>query len=246
MFQAVINQSGGSTARFGAGMWVSLAVHMGVFGGLVGLSGRETKLPEKAVELVFRQPIPPQPPRGSPTPKVAQTPPKPKPPPKELRQPRKIPPPPPEPVTTPPTPEPEPTSDDLPTVPGGDPHGVEHGGVVGAPPLAVPIDITPPTGGTGEEVLPFGMGMTPPQLVAEGRPVQYTPEAQRAGVNGLIIVRCTISREGDVNECHIIKGLPFMDEEVLESLTSRHYRPVTFQGRAISVKYTFNVRLKQP
>jgi protein TonB len=245
MFQAVMNQAGGSTARFGTGMWVSLAVHLGLFGGLVGLSGRGAALPEKAIEIGVFKHVPPQPPKGSPTPKLAtQPPPKPKPR-HELRQPRKIPPPPQEPVAQTP-PEPEPAQEELPSVPGGDPHGVETGGVVGATALAVPIDITPPAGGTGEEVMPFGMGMTPPQLVSEGTSLRYTSEAMQARVSGLLIARCTISSEGDVKECHVIKGLPFMDEAVLESLTSRHYRPVTWQGRAVSVKYTFNVRLKLP
>jgi protein TonB len=49
-----------------------------------------------------------------------------------------------------------------------------------------------------------------------------------------------------VENCRIIKGLPHMDETVLESLTSRRYRPVTFQGRPVSVSYTFNVRLEMP
>ena len=61
-----------------------------------------------------------------------------------------------------------------------------------------------------------------------------------------VIARCTITQEGEVERCRIIKGLPHMDEAVLEALTSRHYRPVSFQGRPVSASYTFQVKLALP
>ncbi len=32
----------------------------------------------------------------------------------------------------------------------------------------------------------------------------------------------------------------------MDALESRHYRPVTFQGRPVSVSYVFTIRLKLP
>ncbi|PTL76261.1 energy transducer TonB [Vitiosangium sp. GDMCC 1.1324] len=87
--------------------------------------------------------------------------------------------------------------------------------------------------------------MTRPEMIS-GEPIRYTPEALRARVNGLVIAQCTITREGTVEDCRIIKGLPFMDEAVIETLQSRRYHPVLFQGKPISVKYTFSMRLKVP
>ena len=250
MFQAVINQAGWSAGRFGAGMWVSLAVHAAAIGAVAGLSAREVKAPEKEIEVVYR---PPMPPKGNPNPPkpVAQTQaPKPKPPKKELVQPKKalpLPAEPPKPVEEPPEAPPEdnaePVDPSLPYIPGSDPNGVDIGGVANA---LLPPGLTGNGGGTGEEVLPFGTGMTPPQLLAEGVPLRYTQEALHARVSGTLIARCTVTREGRVEDCRIIKGLPFMDAAVLEGLTSRQYRPVTFQGRAVSVKYTFNVSLRLP
>ena len=251
MFQAVINQTGWSAGRFGAGVWVSLAVHAAVFGGILGASGREAREVVKEPEVhVYRQ----LPPRGNPTPPspVAQpqTPPKPKPPKRELRQPRKIPalpPEPPTPVEAPPEPveASAPVDPSLPYIPGSDPNGVDSGGTIGAaPPL--PDEVLGNGGGTGEEVLPFGSGMTPPQLLDAGIPLRYTTEALHARVSGTLIARCTVTREGAVEDCRVIKGLPFMDAAVVEGLTSRRYRPVTFQGRPVTVKYTFNVSLKLP
>ena len=250
MFQSVINQPGLSAGRFGTGVWVSLLLHAGVLTAMVGVSGKAVvEQIQKDRELVF---VPPQPPRGNPNPpKAAQavTPTKPKRPKTELRQPKNIQPPPPDtqPVAEPPpTPVagPEPIANHLPYIPGSDPNGVETGGVPGAKAiagLALGNSL-----GTGEEVLPFGAGMSPPQLLSAGVPLQYTYEAARARVSGTVIAKCTITREGDVENCRILRGLPFMDEAVLESLTSRHYRPVHFQGRAVSVSYTFHVKLQMP
>lgn len=249
MFQSVISQPGLSAGRFGTGMWVSLMVHAGVFAGVLGLSGRAVEQVQKEVEVKILRSIP-QPPKGNPNPpKIATpTPPKPKKPRTELVQPTKIPPPPKEPEqtaeATPPPDEPETEANDLPYVPGSDPNGVETGGVPGA--IANLMLGNGVGGSTGEEVLPFGAGMTPPQILSTGVQLQYTADAARAHVSGVIIAKCNITREGDVQNCRIIRGLPFMDEAVIESLTSRHYRPVTFQGRAVSVSYTFNINLKMP
>jgi protein TonB len=247
MFQSVINQPGLGAGRFGTGVWVSLMLHAGIFTGVVGLSGRavEKVLNDNEVKI-FRQL--PQPPKGNPNPpKVAQQAPKPRPPRKELVQPKNIPPPPPEkdPVETPPAPpDTELATNDLPYIPGSHPDGVESGGVPGATYIAG-MTLGNGLGSTGEDVIPFGPGMTPPEMLS-GTTIQYTREALEARVSGLIIARCTINREGAVENCHIIKGLPYMDATVLEALTTRRYQPVHYQGRPVSVSYTFNVKLRLP
>ncbi|QRN93714.1 energy transducer TonB [Archangium violaceum] len=249
MFQSVINQPGLRAGRLGAGMWVSLMLHAGVFGGVLGLSG-------KAVEQIPKEPVltfnVPRPPKGNPNPPKAVQQPvaaKPKKPKTELVQPKKIPPPPPEtqPVAEPPpTPdEPETAANDLPYVPGSHPDGVDKDGVPGAAAIA-DMMLTNIPAGTGEEVIPFGAGMTPPELISAGKPIEYTREAVEARVSGLVIARCTITREGEIEDCRVIKGLPYMDDEVLSSLTTRRYRPVSFQGRNVSVSYIFNVRIRMP
>jgi periplasmic protein TonB len=246
MFQSVINQPGLSAGRFGAGMWVSLMVHAGVFTGVLGLSGKAVEqLQKEPAELIFNVP---QPPKGNPNPPShAATPTQPKPKRAELVQPKKIPPPETEQkvVEAPPTPENKDTvAEALPYIPGSHPDGAEKGGVPGATFIAgLALGNNP--GGTGEEVLPFGAGMTLPELL-NGAALQYTREALEARVSGTVIARCTITWEGSVANCRIIKGLPYMDGAVLDALTTRRYRPVHFQGRPVSVSYTFNVKLRLP
>ena len=107
------------------------------------------------------------------------------------------------------------------------------------PPAATPAS---PAG----ELLPFGEGMTRPVLLERGKAVQYTREALEAKVEGTMIVRCTITAEGRVEQCIVLKPLPFLEQAVLENLYSSRYAPVTFQGKPVAVGYTFNVRLAPP
>lgn len=242
MFDAVRRRSSWRDGRWGTGAWISLAAHAGILAAVLVL-GRPRPEPKEALEreVIF---VPPRPPKGNPTPPaaVAQAPkprraPKPKP---RLVAPRDIPPPPP--TTEPAPPEPavaEASADPaLPYVPGGSPDGVETGGVAGAPSGEGP-------GGMAEEVIPFGAGMTPPELLTE-RGLHYTREALEAGVRGAVIARCIITREGDVDDCRLVKGIPLMNGPVLEALHARRYRPVTYRGRPVSVSYLFTVRLELP
>jgi TonB family protein len=88
-------------------------------------------------------------------------------------------------------------------------------------------------------------GMTPPELLS-GSEVRYPPEALRARVSGVVVARCTLTQEGKVEGCRILKGLPHLNEAVIQALQSRRYRPVTFQGKPITTPYTFSMRLPAP
>jgi serine/threonine-protein kinase len=95
-------------------------------------------------------------------------------------------------------------------------------------------------------VLPFGDGMTPPALESEGQPIRYTREALAAKVEGSMIVKCLITTAGAVQNCRVIKAVPLMRDAVLESLQSRKYSPITYQGNPVAVDYVFNIRLVLP
>ena len=120
----------------------------------------------------------------------------------------------------------------------------DHRGVVAEPTAAEhPAAALEPT---GEDVVPFSFGtMEPPKPISRAK-IEYTREALAAHVTGLLVARCTITREGDVENCKIIKGLPHMNEAVLQTLETWRYTPVQYQGKPISVTYTFNVKLDLP
>jgi protein TonB len=245
MFQSVIEQKGWRSGRFGTGAGVSVLVHAGIVAVVFFISaGAAVEPEEKEPVVVFKQHV--QPPRGNPNPAqarpVAQ--PKPKPRPRKLTQPTVIPPTPPPEVEPPPTPDPEP-EDELPYIPGSHKDGVDEGGVAGAPVITGLEQTLTSLETTGEEVKPFGEGMKPPKLIS-GAPIQYTREALEARIKGMLVAKCVITREGAVETCKLIKGLPHMDVAVLSALETRRYTPVTWQGKPISVSYIFNIRLELP
>ena len=246
MFQSVIEQKGWRAGRFGTGAGVSVLVHAGIVAGLLLVSAGAAVQPEEKVPPVVVFQPPAQPPRGNPNPAKAKpaAQPKPKPKPKKLVQPAVIPPTPPPEVEPPTTPEPE-DEEELPYIAGSHKDGVDEGGVPGAPVIAGLERTLTSLEPTGEEVVAFGGGMKPPKLIS-GAPIQYTRQALEARVKGMLVAKCVITREGAVETCKLIRGLPHMDVAVLSALETRRYTPVMWQGKPISVSYIFNIKLEMP
>jgi protein TonB len=199
--------------------------------------------PEKEHVIVLSK----VPPRGNPNPPTqkAAVQPKPKPKPQAVQVPTTIP--------TKPPPEVEPTDtkqeeetpdDDMPYDPNGKLDGITGGTCIACEAIkgATVAAVEP----TGEDVVPFSFGtMEPPQPISRTK-IEYTREALAAHVTGLLIARCTITRDGEIENCKIIKGLPHMNEAVLQTLETWRYTPVRYQGKPISVIYTFNIKLDLP
>jgi TonB family protein len=116
---------------------------------------------------------------------------------------------------------------------------------VAAPAVAAPATPPPPTAAALPAVLPFGPEMTRPTLISSGE-LSYPREAMVAGSSGTIIAKCTITAEGTLRSCRIIKGLPFLDKAALDVLATRRYSPVMYQGKAVSVEYVFNLKVSPP
>jgi protein TonB len=61
-----------------------------------------------------------------------------------------------------------------------------------------------------------------------------------------MLAKCTITTEGALTHCRIIKSLPYMDQPVLDALATWRFTPIIFEGKAVNVAYTvpFVFRLK--
>jgi len=91
----------------------------------------------------------------------------------------------------------------------------------------------------------FNDTMTAPSMISGPAP-EYTQEALDRGIEGTMSVRCIVTVAGQVQNCKVLKGLPYMDSAVLRALQSRKYKPATAEGRPVDVYYTFTIRLKLP
>jgi serine/threonine-protein kinase len=118
-------------------------------------------------------------------------------------------------------------------------------GAVAATPAIGGLGVPQLPTATGTGPLPFMEGMGRPEQL-EGKDIVYTREAMAARVQGLMMVKCTITVQGRVENCRVLKTLPHMERAVLESLRSRVFKPITYQGRTVAVDYVFNIRLVPP
>ena len=102
---------------------------------------------------------------------------------------------------------------------------------------------SPPCGGDADIVSEDVVARMP--VLLSGPEVALSAEARRNGVEGTMLVRCVITAAGTVEGCEVLKGLPLADAAVLAALRARQYRPAQVEGRAVSVRHLFTVKIQQ-
>ena len=66
---------------------------------------------------------------------------------------------------------------------------------------------------------------TPPKLITKVRPV-YPPEAKKAGIQGIVVLRTTIEKDGSVSHLEVVSGEPILAKAALEAVQQWRYAPV--------------------
>ena len=80
------------------------------------------------------------------------------------------------------------------------------------------------------------------QKVAGATP-QYTEKALENGVEGTMVVKCVVTADGAVNNCRVLKSLPFMDRAARDALEKWRFKPHMVDGKPVDVDYTFRLKL---
>jgi protein TonB len=108
--------------------------------------------------------------------------------------------------------------------------------------LATPIGI--PTADLARQIPsqpPVRVGaIAPPQKIKDVKPI-YPPEAQRANVQGVIVVELTIGPDGRVTDARILRSIPLLDQAALDAVRQWEYTPVLLNGVAITYIMTATV-----
>lgn len=242
MFASVLKKGDVPRSRFGAGVVISIGVHVVLVALVVWFSTRPKVVDDVEPEVKFfaAQPPPPPPP-PPPAGGATQTPKVEKKVEKKIKkdvlvQPREIP------VEKPAEAEPVKEPVEAP------PEGAVEGGVVGGVAGGVVGGVVGGTvggvvggtiGGTGTDVVPFGEGMTKPECDrGELARRAYTREAREARVEGKLIVKCQFIADGSVRNCRVIKPLPHLSEQILKLLSEATCKPGMYQGKPISIDMT--------
>jgi protein TonB len=92
---------------------------------------------------------------------------------------------------------------------------------------------------------PFGTGsdVTRPQLVREVKP-NYTADAMRAKVQGVVLLECVVLPDGSVGDVRILKSLDRtfgLDQEAITAARQWRFIPATRLGRAVPLLITIEV-----
>ncbi|MDQ3281044.1 MAG: TonB family protein [Acidobacteriota bacterium] len=87
-------------------------------------------------------------------------------------------------------------------------------------------------------------GGTQPQELDRVVP-RYPAMARRAGVQGPVVIRGIVRRDGTIDDLEVIKDLPYgLGEEARRAVSRWRFRPATYRGEAIDVYYTVTVNFR--
>lgn len=128
-------------------------------------------------------------------------------------------------------------------VEGGVPGGVVGGLPLDAPPPPPP---PPPVQAPPEPRGPVRIGgaVSAPELLRRVNP-EYPALAQRAFVQGVVVLEATVNEQGRVIDVRVLRPIPLLNEAALAAVRQWQYRPLLLNGRAapfiVTVTLTFNL-----
>ena len=115
---------------------------------------------------------------------------------------------------------------------------------VAPPPIPEVPEPTPEPVDTARVYSAVPPGGTQPEEVDRVIP-RYPPAGRRAGVQGAVVVRGIVRRDGTIDNVEIIKDLPYrLGEEARRAVSRWRFRPATFRGEPIDVYYTVTVNFR--
>ena len=103
-------------------------------------------------------------------------------------------------------------------------------------------------GGTGGGAYRPGNGVLSPEVIHEEKP-QYTSEAMRAKVQGIVEVEAIVMPDGTVSQVQIVRSLDDrfgLDQKAVEAVKRWRFRPGTRMGKPVpvlvNIELTFTLR----
>ena len=86
---------------------------------------------------------------------------------------------------------------------------------------------------------PSDRGPIPPPARADVP--HYSPEAQAAGIQGVVVAEIVIDTSGNVTDAKVVQSIPLLDEEALRAVRNWHFAPTVVNGQLVPVRMNVNV-----
>jgi protein TonB len=64
----------------------------------------------------------------------------------------------------------------------------------------------------------------------------YPPAARAARIQGPVVIKAVISRDGAIENLKVISGHPFLVKAALDAVSQWRYRPYILNGEAVEVE----------
>ncbi len=104
----------------------------------------------------------------------------------------------------------------------------------------VPPPPPPPPAGDYPSPIRVGGNIKTPVKTKDVRPV-YPPEAQAAGVQGVVIIEATIDPAGRVSNAKVLRSIPALDQAALDAVNQWEFMPTLLNGAPVPVIMTVTV-----
>jgi periplasmic protein TonB len=117
-------------------------------------------------------------------------------------------------------------------VPGGQMGGV-IGGIISSTPVAVPKVATP-------QRVRVSQGVTQGLLIRKIQP-SYPPLARQARIQGSVLLQAEISKDGTIENLHLISGHPMLAPAAIEAVKQWRYKPYILNGEPVEVETQITV-----
>jgi TonB family protein len=104
--------------------------------------------------------------------------------------------------------------------------------------LAVAVALLVPAPARDDE-LPSGH-IKPPRKV-KSVPPEYPPEAVKSGLQGIVLLECTIGADGSVVDAKVLRGDAPLTDAAIRAVRKWRYTPVEFNGKATQFVMTITI-----
>lgn len=99
--------------------------------------------------------------------------------------------------------------------------------------------------GQEDDVITVGGHIHPPRKTRHVSPV-YPPDAVKARIQGAVVLKVLIGRNGKVRSAKVIKSIPELDAAALDAVLQWEYEPAYVRGKAVSVRMTVTINFSLP
>ena len=107
------------------------------------------------------------------------------------------------------------------------------GGIISNSPAVVPKAAAP-------QRVRVSQGVSQGLLVHQVKP-NYPPLARQARIQGTVVLQALISKDGSIENLHLISGHPMLAPAAIDAVKQWKYKPYFLNGEPVEVETTINV-----